>query len=232
MLGILTLDTGFPRIPGDVGCAATFDFPARYATVQGATPDEIVHLANDALLPRFVHAAGELVEAGCVGIATTCGFLARWQRELAAELSVPALTSSLLLVPMVGRMLPSHRKVGVVTYSAAALTPTLLESVGAPPYTPVAGVDPQGYFARTIRHGSHRLDSAKMSADVAEAARHLVAQHHDLGAIVLECANMPPYRDAVVAATELPVFDAAQLVAWFYRAVAGSTRRHGRHDLW
>lgn len=232
MLGILTLDTDFPRIPGDVGCAATFDFPVKYATVKGATPQEIVHLASDAMLAHFIRAADELVEAGCVGIATTCGFLARWQRELAAELSVPVLTSSLLLVPMVGRMLPSHRKVGVVTYSAAALTPTLLESVGAPPYTPVAGVDPQGYFARTIRHGSHRLDSTRMSADVAEAARHLVAQHHDLGAIVLECANMPPYRDAVVAATELPVFDAAQLVAWFYRAVAGSTRRHGRHDLW
>jgi hypothetical protein len=43
---------------------------------------------------------------------------------------------------------------------------------------------------------------------------------------------MPPYRDAVVAATELPVFDAAQLLGWFYRGIAGSSRRHARHDLW
>ncbi len=232
MLGILTLDTAFPRIPGDVGCAETFDFPVRYATVAGATPEEIVHRGSDAAFPRFIRAADELVEAGCVGIATTCGFLARWQHELAAELSVPVLTSSLFLLPLVARTIPSHRKVGVVTYSAAALTPALLESSGAPAYTPVAGVDPQGYFGRTIRHGSARLESAKMSADVVDAARHLVAQHHDVGAIVLECANMPPYRDAVVAATELPVFDAAQLIAWFYRGVAGSTRRHARHNLW
>ncbi|MFO1312258.1 MAG: aspartate/glutamate racemase family protein [Burkholderiales bacterium] len=232
MLGILTLDTAFPRIPGDVGCPETFGFPVRYATVSGATPEEIVHRGSDALLPRFIRAADELVEAGCTGIATTCGFLARWQRELAAELSVPVLTSTLLLVPLVARMLPAHRKVGVVTYSAIALTPGLLESAGAPPYTPAAGVDPLGYFSRTVRHGSDRLDSARMSADVVDAARHLVAQHQDLGAIVLECANMPPYRDAVVAATELPVFDAAQLLTWFHGGIAGSARRHARHNLW
>ena len=232
MLGILTLDTAFPRIPGDVGCAETFDFPVRYATVAGATADEIVHRGSDAMLPRFIRAAAELVDAGCVGIATTCGFLARWQRDLAAEVSVPVLTSPLLLLPLVAQTLPAHRKVGVVTYSAAALTPALLELCGAPAYTPVAGVDAQGYFASTIRRGSDRLDSARMSADVVDAARHLVAQHQDVGAIVLECANMPPYRDAVAAATELPVFDAAQLVAWFHRGVQGSARRHARRNLW
>lgn len=232
MLGILTLDTAFPRIPGDVGCPETFDFPVRYATVAGATAEEVVHRGSDALLPKFIHAADTLVEAGCTGIATTCGFLARWQHELAAEISVPVLASTLLLLPLVARTMSPLRKPGVVTYSEAALTPGLLEACGAAAYTPVAGVDPLGYFARTIRHGSDRLDSAKMSADVVEAARHLVARHHDVGAIVLECANMPPYRDAVVAATELPVYDAAQLLTWFHRGVAGSSRPHARHDLW
>jgi hypothetical protein len=232
MLGILTLDTAFPRIHGDVGCPETFDFPVRYATVAGADPDEIVHRGSDETLPRFVRAAQELVDAGCVGIATTCGFLARWQRALAAELPVPVLTSPLLAIPMLGRLLPTRRKVGVVTYSAAALTPAVLDAAGASPYTPVQGVDPAGWFAKTIRYGAAHLDTTKMGADVVEAARHLVAHHYDIGAIVLECANMPPYRDAVVAATELPVFDAAQLVTWFYRGIAGSTRRHARHDLW
>jgi Asp/Glu/hydantoin racemase len=232
MLGILSLDTAFPRIPGDVGCAETFDFPVRYAIVQGADPEEIVHRGDDAALPRFVRAAQDLVEGGCIAIATTCGFLVRWQRELAAALPVPVVTSSLLLIPMLGRVLPAGRKVGVVTYSAAALTPAVLEAAGASPYTPVEGVDAADCFAQAIRHGASRLDSARMSADVVDAARRLVAQHRDVGAIVLECANMPPYRDAVVAATELPVFDAAQLLTWFYRGVEGSTRRHARHDLW
>jgi hypothetical protein len=126
MLGILTLDTAFPRIRGDVGCPETFDFPVKYATIAGADPEEVVHRASDAALPLFVEAARRLVDEGCIGIATTCGFLARWQRELAFELRVPVMTSSLLLIPFVGSTLPWHRKVGVVTYSAAALTSAVL----------------------------------------------------------------------------------------------------------
>ena len=109
MLGILTLDTAFPRIRGDVGCADTFDFPIRYATVQGADPEAIVHRASDEALPRFVQAARDLVDEGCIGIATTCGFLARWQRDLAGALPVPVLTSSLLALPFITRLLPPQR---------------------------------------------------------------------------------------------------------------------------
>jgi hypothetical protein len=232
MLGLLTLDTAFPRIPGDVGAPETFSFPVRYATIPGARVDAVVHRAEDALLPAFIEAGRGLAEDGCVGIATTCGFLVRWQRELAAQLEVPVLTSALLMLPLVQRCIPQHRRVGVVTYSAAAFTPAVLEAASADPFTPVAGVDPSGYFARCIRYGSSHLETGQMAADVVEAARHLVAEHRDVGAIVLECANMPPYRDAVVAATELPVFDAAQLVAWFYAGIAGSSRPHARHNLW
>jgi len=232
MLGILTLDTAFPRIRGDVGCPETFDFPVKYATVAGADPTEVVDRASDAALPQFVEAAQRLVDEGCVGVATTCGFLVRWQRPLADQLRVPVLTSSLLLVPLLASLLPSRRKVGVVTYSGAALTPAVLEAAAAAPDTPIEGVDPAGYFSATIRRGAARLDRARMAADVVDASQRLVARHPDVGAIVLECANMPPYRDAVVAATGLPVFDAAQIAAWFYRGIAGSSPRHPGRDLW
>jgi hypothetical protein len=232
MLGILSLDTSFPRIAGDVGAADTFDFPVRHATVIGSLVDDVVHRASDDLFPQFVRAAQTLVEDGCIGIATSCGFLVRWQQELAAELDVPVLTSALLMVPLVQRCIPRHRKVGIVTYSAAALSPKILEAAGADAFIPVEGVDPAGYFGQTIRNGATHLDRERMAADVVAAARRLVATHKDIGAIVLECANMPPYREAVVAATEVPVFDAAQLVAWFYRGIAGSARRYGRHNLW
>lgn len=226
MLGILTLDTAFPRIRGDVGCAETFDFPVRYATPKGAVPERIVHERDDSMLPAFVAAAFELVDAGAAGIATTCGFLARWQDELTAALPVPVLTSSLLQAGLVARTLPRGRRVGIVTYSAAALTPALLASAGLPGTTPVGGVDPDGVFARTIRHGAATLDHEAMAADVAAAARRLVESHRDLGGLVLECANMPPWREAVEAATALPVYDAAQLVAWFHAGLGASDARH------
>jgi hypothetical protein len=218
-LGILVLDTAFPRIPGDVGCAETFSFPTRRAIVATATPDAIVHAPDARLLPRFVAAGLELATAGCSGLVTTCGFLARWQSALAAALPVPVLSSALLQAPLIERTLPRGRRVGVVTYSAADLDADVLTGAGVAPDTPVAGVDPEGYFARVIRGGAATLDRDRMTADVVAAARHLMAGHTDIGAIVLECANMPPYRDAVAAATRVPVFDAAQLVTWFHRGL-------------
>lgn len=222
MLGILTLDTAFPRVPGDVGCARTFDFPVRYATPKGADPERVVHRRDDSILPAFVAAAHELIDAGAIAIATTCGFLVRWQRELVAALPVPVLTSALLQVPLVRSMLAPHRQVGIVTYSAADLGVDLLACAGIDRSAPVEGVDPDGVFARTIRLGAAALDEDAMAADVAGAASRLVATHPAVGAIVLECANMPPYRDAVVRATGRPVFDAAQLVAWFHAGIARS----------
>lgn len=232
MLGILTLDTGFPRIRGDVGSPETFPFPVRYATPKGAAVDLVVHRRDDSMLPAFIEAGRELVDAGAVGIATTCGFLARWQDELTAALTVPVLSSSLLQAPLVARTLPKGRRVGIVTYSAVDVTPELLAAVGLPAWTPVEGVDPVGTFGRTIRHGTAKLDVEAMATDVAGAARRLVGAHRDVGAIVLECANMPPYRAAVETATGLPVYDAAQLVAWFHAGLAATTPRYGRRDLW
>jgi len=225
MLGILTLDTAFPRVPGDVGCARTFDFPVRYATPKGADPSRVVHRRDDSLLPAFVAAAHELIDAGAIAIATTCGFLVRWQREFVAALPVPVLTSALLQVPLLRSTLAPSRTVGIVTYSAADLGPDLLACARIDASTPVEGVDPAGVFARTIREGAPALDERAMAADVTRAASRLVSTHPEVGAIVLECANMPPYRDAVVRATERPVFDAAQLVTWFHAGVARSAWR-------
>lgn len=232
VLGILTLDTAFPRIRGDVGCAETFDFPVRYATPRGAVPDLVVHRRDDTMLPAFVAAAQELIDGGAIGIATTCGFLARWQEALTEALSVPVLTSALLQAGLVARTLPRGERIGIVTYSAADLTPALMAAAGVPAGSPVEGVDPEGTFGRTIRHGTARLDAGAMAEDVAAAATRLVGAHRDLGAIVLECANMPPYRAFVEAATGLPVYDAAQLVAWFHAGLAGTRPHRPRRDLW
>lgn len=220
MLGILTLDTAFPRIPGDVGCAATFDFPVRYATPRGAFVDLVVHTRDDSMLGAFVDAARGLVDDGAIGIATTCGFLARWQPALAEALPVPVFASALLAAGDIARALPHGTRLGIVTYSAADLDEATLAIAGVPAGTPVEGIAPDGTFARTIRFGAKAIDTGAMAGDVAAAARALVDRHPEVGALLLECANMPPYRDAVAAATGRPVHDAAQLVRAFHAGLA------------
>src|SRR5207245_4877919 len=88
-VGILMLDTRFPRIPGDMGNAATFPFPVRYQRVTGADPDRVVRRGAAGLLPNFVEGARQLESEGVGAITTNCGFLVKFQRELAGAVAVP-----------------------------------------------------------------------------------------------------------------------------------------------
>jgi hypothetical protein len=49
-LGVLMLQTGFPRLPGDVGHPATFTMAVRRRIVAGATPRRLVRDADPAAL--------------------------------------------------------------------------------------------------------------------------------------------------------------------------------------
>ena len=60
------------------------------------------------------------------------------------------------------------------------------------------------------------MDIAAAERDVVDAGKALVTRHPDVGAIVLECTNMPPYAAAVQAATALPVFDIYSMISWFH----------------
>ncbi|HEY5321271.1 MAG TPA: aspartate/glutamate racemase family protein, partial [Caldimonas sp.] len=122
ILGVVMLDTRFPRLPGDIGNPTTFSFPVRYHVVVGASPSRVVIDADRSLLAPFIAAAQALEAEGCTAIATSCGFLALFQRELQAAVAVPVWTSSLLLVSELQAALPAGRRVGVVTADAAALT--------------------------------------------------------------------------------------------------------------
>jgi hypothetical protein len=215
-LGILMLDTRFPRVPGDVGNAATWPFPVRYSVVRDASPERIVRGEARGLVEAFAAAGRELAAEGAVGIITTCGFLALHQRELARALPVPFVSSSLLQVPLVARTLPPGRWPGVITIDVESLTARHLEAAGVDPVTPIIGVHPDGTFARAILGDLAELDAAAAEREILAAAETLVAEHPDVGALVLECTNMPPYAARLRERFGLPVHDMVSFGRWFY----------------
>jgi Asp/Glu/hydantoin racemase len=221
-IGILMLDTRFPRIVGDMGNAATFAFPVRYHRVAGADPDLVVRGGAAGLLPAFVQAARHLEREGVGAITTNCGFLVKYQRELAAAVSVPVFTSSLLLVPLVHRMLPPGRAVGILTVNAATLAGEHWEAAGITPDIPlaVAGLETEKEFTRVLLGDELDLDVDAAREEHLRVARRLVAEHPEVGAIVLECTNMPPYTADIQQATGLPVFDVVSLVRLVHGALA------------
>ncbi|HWH82353.1 MAG TPA: aspartate/glutamate racemase family protein [Burkholderiaceae bacterium] len=204
-LGVLMLDTRFPRIVGDIGNPATFGFPVRYRRVPGASPQRVVHEHDPALLQPFIDAGRALVADGATAITTSCGFLVLFQRELQAALSVPVWTSSLLL-------LAELQGAGVVTVDAAALGVEHLRAAGAPADTPIEGLAPGCAFQRCLLDDEPTLDVDAARGATVAAAQRLIARHPALSTIVLECTNMPPYADAVRAATGRTVHDLTTLL--------------------
>lgn len=216
-LGILMLEARFPRIPGDMGNGTTWPFPVLYRVVDGASPEKVVLNGAAGLLPDFIAAARDLIRLGAEAITTNCGFLSLFQRQLAAAVGVPVATSALMQVPWVQATLPPGKRVGVVTVSASSLTPAHLEAACVPLDTPIAGTENGREFFRVlIKAEKDDMDVDLARQDVVQAALDLVARHPEVGAIVLECTNMPPYAADVQAATGLPVYDIYSLISWFH----------------
>ena len=221
-VGVLMLDTRFPRIPGDMGNAVTFPFPVRYHRVSGAVPDLVVRRGAEGLLDAFVDAARHLEREGVGAITTNCGFLVKFQRQMAAAVRVPVFTSSLLLVPIVHRLLAPGRRVGIMTVNAPSITAEHLVGAGIGPDIPLAvvGMETEKEFTRVMLDDELELDVDAARDEHVRVARRLVSEHPDVGAIVLECTNMPPYANDIRRETGLPVFDITALVRMAHDALA------------
>jgi Asp/Glu/hydantoin racemase len=219
-LGILMLEARFARVPGDMGNGQTWPFPVLYRVVRGASPERVVLDGARGLLPDFIAAARDLVDLGAEAITTNCGFLSLFQAEIAEAVAVPVATSSLMQVPWVQATLPPGRRVGVVTVSASSLTARHLEAAGVPPDTPVAGTENGREFFRVlIKAEKQDLDVRLAAGDILAAGRELLAMAPDIGAILLECTNMPPYAWALRETFGLPVYDIYSLVTWLHAGI-------------
>lgn len=219
VIGILMLETRFPRPPGDVGNPLTWRFPVRLRVVAGARAETVVHTRAEALVPAFCAAARELVAEGARGIVANCGFLALHQEALAEAAGVPVLSSSLLQVALAERLLPPGQRAGVLTIAPGSLTPAHLAAAGARPDTPIEGVPAGGALAGPILGDGPHLDMAAAEAEMVAAAQRLAARPK-VGALVFECTNMAPYAAAVQRATGLPVHTMVGLIEWFHAALA------------
>ena len=227
-IGILMIEGRFPRPPGAIGNATTFPFPVMHHVVRGASGVRTVRELSrfdteseafaDAIRP-WTEGARFLADQGCRAITTSCGFAALFQRHLAASVDVPVFASSLMLVPLIARMLQPWRLVGVVTADAEHLTPAHLTAVGVDAASiAVAGMHGCPEFEATSWHDQETLDVAKLESETVEVARGLLARQPQVGAILLECSLLPPYAAAVQRATGLPVFDFTHLVTMVHGA--------------
>lgn len=205
-LGVVMLDTKFPRPEGDIGHPSAFGVPTRRCVITGAWPEKIVQsgasLRKGRLVAPILQLVRRLEQDGAKAITTSCGFLVLLQKEMQAQVKIPVITSSLLQLP---GLLAQHARVGVLTISSSKLGVEHLRAAGVPRErmtdVVVQGVDATSEFATAILGNRPEMDSEKAAADVLAAALALKQREPSLTCVVLECTNMPPYRAAIEAAT-------------------------------
>ncbi len=243
-IGILMLDSGFERLPGDIGHASTWNFPVMYAVVRGVTgrmiAEESVESSSslepsgESSVPKkpyasfvepFLDAADELVARGATAIGTSCGFLAALQPELAARCPVPVATSSLLQIPMIQAMLPPSKKVGIVASKAGSLA-LQLKAIGVHEDLPTTALAHDSAFLHDLMTNNPKVDAEAHERDVMEASKRLIDTYPEVGAIVFECSNFPTHSQAVQEAFGRPVFDVVTMIEWLHAGL--SPRRHTR----
>jgi hypothetical protein len=88
----------------------------------------------------------------------------------------------------------------------------------------IRGMPANGHLRAVIQEGA-KYNAASMGDEIVGEAVALFKEYDNIGAIILECTQMPPYADAVQKALGIPVYDVYTLGLWFY---SGLSRRSPR----
>lgn len=206
VLGIIMLDTQFPRPLGDVGHPDTFGVSVHQDKLKGVWPAKVVtsaaSLRQARLVPGFQGIVRAMQMRGVKAITTSCGFLVLLQKELQSVAKIPVVTSSLLQLPAV---LAQEQQVGVLTIHAASLGVEHLRAAGVTKERVkdvlIQGMPPGGEFVSKILGNQATLDMAQAEKEAVACALALKARAPQLKTLVLECTNLPPYQAALEAAT-------------------------------
>jgi Asp/Glu/hydantoin racemase len=229
LIGVLAWDGGssdtlsqLESMHGNILNPTSFDFPLRVIRVKGADYKTIVENPDPVVLENMIAAAKILEQEGIQAITTSCGFNAFFQKELAAAVNIPVFASSLIQVPSVHCSLKPEQSIGIITADKQHLTRKHFANTGISEniQLKVASISDIGEFAKLRDNASVELDTELFIKQVVSVAEKLVKDNPKIGAIVLECTDLPPCASAIRKATGLAVFDIVTLLNMVHQAIA------------
>ena len=210
-IGVLALESYFPKPPGHIKNPSSLPFTACYEILRGISVPDLLYHPTPAMENTILEAARSLEMQGVKAIAGSCGFLALYQSVLVNAVQIPVFTSSLIQVPLAYQM--TGQKVGVITADATVLNSHYLKAVSAD-HVPVAiaGLQDSEEFACVILHNErNNMDLELVLEELLTVVRELLENNPDIGALVLECTDLPPYAHPLQAEFGLPIFDLTTL---------------------
>ena len=220
-VGIVYIDeVNYPMVPGNVNNGFTYKFPVLLKPIMGLDPERL--FANDPTIGQdVINAAKEMVQKdGIRALSSGCGFFGNYQREVADALDIPVGLSPMIMVPWIETMMKSSMKIGVLTANSEAFNDNIFKQcrIEDPDRIIVRGLRYEPNFSAIPQQRGH-FDNNGVRDDVVGKAMEILEENENVGAILLECSDMPPYANDIQMATQLPVFDFITLINFLANSV-------------
>lgn len=200
----------------------SYDFPICFERVPGANIHTVVESPNQDVLRRMIELGNKMVQEKQVrAITTSCGFNAIFQAELASAIPVPVYTSSLLQIPLVELMIGQNRHIAVITASKACLTSSHFSAVGVTDLSNihVIGLEEVSQeWNKIFLAPEEKINIDQVRREMVEQIQKLQAEF-PMGAVILECTDLPPFAEEIKQATGLPVYDIITLTNYVYQTL-------------
>ena len=126
----------------------------------------------------------------------------------------------MIMGPWIETMLKSSQKIGVLSANG--------DSIGQNLFKNCKIEDSSRYIIKSLRNEPQfsaipqqrgYFDNNIVCQEVVGKAMEILEENENVGAILLECTDMPPYSNAIQQATQLPVFDFITLIKFLVNSV-------------
>ena len=208
VVSLFQLDTSFPRIPGDIGSPETWRAGLDIHVVPELSVARVINSDPGATDMTTVETAMDRARGDI--LTTSCGFLCYWQDRLAAQTARPFVSSALLALPDLRRRFADD-ELAILTFNADVLTsPAFAPSLGGFA-GPVAGLAKESHLRQVIANDLPALDRQRAEDEIVRLVDGLCAAG-GVRALLLECTNLPPYKQALKARFDIEIFDILTLI--------------------
>jgi hypothetical protein len=228
-LGVIRLDYDYPPAPGDIDCPKSFGYDVYYRVVPGLTFSMCQSGKMTAAAEQsFKEAVDWLIAKGVSGLTGDCGFLMYFQQLARRNCTKPVFMSSLAQLPAVTCAFNQHELVAIFTANSKTLAPMrdlIKDECGVDPEERrfvIVGCESVPGFEAVAEGG--KVNVQKVTPGMVELAKSTLMKYPKIRAFLLECTELPPYADALRAATRLPVYDAITCCNFFIAGMQDNAR--------
>mmetsp|Transcript_7503 Transcript_7503/g.13494 ORF Transcript_7503/g.13494 Transcript_7503/m.13494 type:complete len:750 (-) Transcript_7503:189-2438(-) len=233
-LGVIRLDYDYPPAEGDTDCPASFGYDVFYRVIPGLSFEMAQRgQFTEEVERRFADGIKFLEQRGVSAITGDCGFMMAFQVLARKIASKPVFMSSMVQCPAMACAFDPTEKMMVMTANGHSLKPqkeVLLSSCGfdveEDRFVIVGCQDVPGFDA--VAKGQE-VPLDVVQPGIVKLCMETLRRHPQIKGILLECTELPPYADALRAATDLPVWDAIT-AADFYISGFKDNPRFGVND--